>query len=172
MKKILISFILSLFLITTADIQVSADILVAEHSATLNQKAESEDYRIKILKDFFVGYNSPLALYAEVFIQAADENELDWRLIPAITGVESTFGKNIPHNSFNAYGWANGVYTFRSWEESIFIVADKLRDNYIDKGAITISQIGRIYAPPSLTWAYKVKLFMNKIDPLPLGYSI
>ena len=172
MKKFISVTILAFILIFTAAGNISADGTVAEASATLLQDEVQNDYRSGILRSFFAKNNSPLEPYSEYFVKVADENNLDWRLIPAITGVESTYGKYIPSNSYNAYGWANGKYTFASWENSLDIVAFSLRENYIEKGAITINQIARIYAPPSSTWAFKVKYIMNKIDPLALEYSL
>jgi len=169
LKIILITFFL--FFISTADI--SAGAAVAGSSAQLNSREDIEyDYREKILENFLEGYNSPLASYSEVFISLADEYDLDWRLVPAITGVESTFGKRIPFESYNAYGWANGAYSFESWEESIEVVSKALRERYIDRGADSVSEIARIYAPPSSTWAGKVKFFMKKINPFPLTFSL
>ena len=119
MKKLL-TILAFLAILTFKPDSVSADSLVAESSASLKTEATADE-RVAILENFLEGYNSPLAKYSEVFIATADKYELDWRLIPAITGVESTFGKRIPYNSFNAYGWANGVYKFTSWEESIAV---------------------------------------------------
>ena len=94
----------------------------AGSSAMLKQSLfdiEPADPRVTQLKRFLESYGSPLAPFAKNFIDSADRYQIDWRLVPAITGVESTFGKRIPFNSFNAYGWANGVYFFNSWEQSI-----------------------------------------------------
>lgn len=153
--------------------EVSADVSVAESSAQLVGRTMTEtDYREEILRNYLEGHNSPLSDYSNVFIDLADEYKLDWRLVPAITGVESTFGKRIPANSYNAYGWANGSYAFESWKESIEVVSEALRKNYIDRGAVSINDIARIYAPPSETWARNVKFFMNKIDPMPVSFSL
>lgn len=130
------------------------------------------DYRVAKLEKFLSSYNSPLTGYAKDFVYFADENGLDYRLVPAITGVESTFGKRIPKDSYNAYGWANGNYEFRSWQDSIATVSSTLKDKYVDNGATTINKIARIYAPPSTTWAGKVKYFMSKIDPVPVSFDI
>jgi hypothetical protein len=102
----------------------------------------------------------------------ADVNGLDYRLVPSISGVESTFGKHIPFNSYNAYGWANGNYSFTSWEDSISHVSETLKKSYIDKGAPSIAKIARRYAPPSTTWGNKVSYFIGKIDSLPLNFDI
>lgn len=134
--------------------------------------AKGFDYRVANLRNFFNTYNSPLALYAEDFVLMADKYNLDYRLVPAISGVESTFGKQIPSGSYNAYGWANGNYSFESWPNSIEVVSKTLRTQYVDRGANSVPEIARIYAPPSSTWAGNVQYFINKIDPLPLSFEI
>ncbi|MCS7092203.1 MAG: hypothetical protein NZM26_02535 [Patescibacteria group bacterium] len=122
------------------------------------------DMRVIKLRNFLTKHNSPLAPYAEIFVKSADKHNIDWRLVPAITGVESSFGKRIPPNSYNAYGWANGKHKFDSWESSIEHVTKTLREKYYNKGANTIEKIGRKYAPPSNTWSKNVRFFMNQID--------
>ncbi len=153
---------------------ISADYRVADESAQLRTSVvgETGDLRVSQLKAFLEKYNSPLAPYAGKFIAEADKNGLDWRLVASITGVESTFGKQIPYNSYNAYGWVNGEYSFPSWNASIEVVSKTLRQNYLDKGAVSIDQIARRYAPPSTTWAWKVKYFMKKIDSTGLSFSL
>jgi len=153
---------------------ISADSRVADGSAQLRANAfnQPNDIRVSQLKAFLEKYNSPLAPYAGKFISEADKNGLDWRLVASITGVESTFGKQIPYNSYNAYGWVNGDYSFPSWNASIEVVSQTLRQNYINKGAVSIDQIARRYAPPSTTWAWKVKYFMKKIDSTGLSFSL
>jgi len=146
---------------------------VAENSAQI-KKGEyiKTDTRKLVLKSFLEKKQSPLAIYAEKIIQESDKNTLDWRLIPAITGVESSFGKRIPYNSYNAYGWANGNYSFSSWDNSIEIVSDTLNNKYIKRGARKITGIAKRYAPPSSTWANKVTYFVNQIDPSGLAFAI
>ena len=126
--------------------------------------ASANDERVRKLRSYFAKHNSPLEPYAYDFVYYADIYGLDWKLVPAITGVESTFGKRIPKNSFNAYGWANGAYSFNSWEHSIEHVTRTLRTKYYDRGYNTIPKIARIYAPPSTTWGGNVSFFMNKIE--------
>jgi len=173
MKNILI-VLLILFSFLVAAGTVSADIPVAQSSAKIktNNINSYSDYRINTLKNYLESHNSPLASYAGSFVLCADKYDLDWRFVAAISGVESTFGKRIPFNSYNAYGWANGTYYFDSWDESIEIVSKALREKYINKGATTIDQIARIYAPPSSTWGSNVKFFMKKIDAVPMEFTL
>lgn len=140
---------------------------VAVSSAVLKNSVlgiENPDPRVKQLNNFLNSHYSPLTPYAACFIQAADKYQIDWRLIPAITGVESSFGKQIPLNSFNAYGWNNGYFKFKSWQDSIEHVAKVLNEKYFAKGLDNPDKIGPVYAPPSKSWAGKVTFFMKKIE--------
>ncbi len=166
----LASFIL-LFAVTTGvfTMPVMASDKTAAQSASLTSTIyiEIEDQRVTQLRNFFAKYNSPLADSAEVFVREADRNNLDWKFVAAISGVESGFGKRIPPYSYNGWGW--GVYggkvtRFASWDEGIVTISRDLRVKYMDKwGATDIYSIGRIYAA-SPTWAQKVQYFMNKIE--------
>jgi hypothetical protein len=149
--------------------------LEAEGSAVPKFKTVEKtdfDYRVFTLRKFFTKFGSPLTPYSAEFIAQADYYGIDYRMVPAITGVESTFGKKIPASSYNAYGWANGNYSFKSWPDSIHVVTKTIKGKYIDKGATSINKMAKIYAPPSTTWAPKVKYFIGKIDTLPLSFDI
>lgn len=121
--------------------------------------------RARILADYLVNFNSPLQHNAQDFIDAADQYNLDWKMLPAIAGVESTFGKQIP-GGFNAWGW--GVYGsqaiyFNCWKEAIFTIAKGLRENYLNKGLNNPYEINTIYAA-SPYWGGRVSYFMNDLD--------
>jgi len=173
MKKLISTIIAATVLLLSAGI-VRASTTVSE-SATIRKDIKIEasfDYRVINLESFLERYNSPISSYAPYFVEFADTYGIDYRLVPAITGVESTFGKHIPQGSFNAYGWANGKYKFTSWEQSIEVVTSTLRTRYIDRGALTVNSIGRRYAPPSSTWAGKVNFFIKRIDTLPVTFDL
>lgn len=173
MKKLTtyILITIALFLIATNAVRAQG---VAGESASIKPDSFGNgfDYRVENLRNFLVKFNSPLVPYAEDFVDYADAYGLDYRLVPSISGVESTFGKQIPYQSYNAYGWVNGNYSFKSWPDSIYVVSSTLRAQYIDKGAASITRIARRYAPPSDTWGGKVKYFIGKIDVLPLDFDI
>ncbi|MBI2430530.1 MAG: glucosaminidase domain-containing protein [Candidatus Levybacteria bacterium] len=130
-----------------------------------------EDRRINILKKYLQTYNSPLAPYASIFVTEADKNQIDYRLLVAISGVESTFGHQIPYNSYNAWGW--GIYgdnmiLFNSWNQAITTISKELKTTYIDKwGTKDVYQIGKFYAA-SPTWAERVDGIMQKIEAFAL----
>jgi hypothetical protein len=100
MKNVLIYILIITALFFKGAVTVCAQ-EISEPSAKLisEQGKTAFDFRVENLRNFFDKYNSPLAKYSEEFVTYADKNNLDYRLIPAITGVESTFGKNIPINS-------------------------------------------------------------------------
>jgi hypothetical protein len=130
------------------------------------------DLRVKILTSYLKQYDSPLAPYASDFVKAADKYNLDWRLVAAISGVESTFGKAIPNNSYNAWGWGvygDNVINFKSWDDGINTVSQGLRERYMNEwGGQDIYQIGAVYAS-SPAWAGHVELYLNKIQEFTLN---
>jgi hypothetical protein len=146
----------------------------AESTGILAVHVNPEDGRAEKLSRFLGFYGSPIAPSAEAFIQEADRFGLDWRLVAAIAGVESTFGKHVPYGSHNAWGWgiptgAKSGIAFRSWEEGIARVSEGLRSRYYNRGAVTVEQVGRIYAA-SPHWASRVRFFLAKIDTFrPVG---
>jgi hypothetical protein len=173
MKKLFL-IIVSIFLFSLKVNTVLADFSVVSSSAQIRrvEKSSQTDMRRVYLTKYLEKHNSPLVPYSADFIYYADKYDLDWRLVPAISGVESTFGKRIPYRSYNAYGWANGAYSFESWESSIEVVSKTLREKYYDNGTYNIAKIARRYAPPSDSWGWKVKWFMNEIDSTPVQFTL
>ena len=169
MGKVFIIITLLSFIFSITNSNVYAQELAAGSSAALLKPVtkEATDSRIRILREFLEKYNSPLVPFAGTFVEKADKYNLDWKLVAAISGVESTFGQQIPYESFNGWGW--GIYgdnmiRFSSWNEGIETISEGLRTKYIDKwGAKDVYEIGRFYAS-SPTWAQRVEYFMNSIE--------
>lgn len=171
-SKIILFILFSLSLLLTPGVVFAEQIPSASASLIeAEKKVEYVDGRIVTLTKFLKAKKSPLVGESKNFVEYADKYGLDWRMVPAITGVESSFGKRIPYNSYNAYGWNNGDYKFKSWEHSIEHVNKTLRIKYIDKGKTTVAKIARTYAPPSSTWRRNVEFFMHKIEDFPLEYE-
>lgn len=167
MLKTLIFSLTLLFLLILTSETALANTKLARPSATIVVEEITPDHREKTLTAFLHKYNSPFADKAGIFIREADKNNLDWKLLVAISGVESTFGQAYPRGSYNAWGW--GIYGtnrhgFASWEDAIATISRELRERYMDKwGAQNVYQIGRYYAA-SPTWASRVSYFMGKIE--------
>lgn len=167
-----------LFFAIISLISASVSGVYAMPSATLNRNlvGESGDFRrVAILYNFLDSYNSPLKIYARNFVEEANKNNLDYRLLAAISGVESTFGQQLPYSSYNAWGWGiygNNALRFGSYPEAISTISKSLRENYIDSwGAKNVYQIGRFYAA-SPTWAQRVVYFMEKVEPETLSLDL
>lgn len=155
---------------STIDTAPTAPTIIESHSSADLRTATKRDTdeRVMKLKAYLLAKNSPLADESENFVTIADTYDLDWKLVTAISGVESTFGKHIPTGSHNGWGWgiptgAQSGITFKNWREGIEQVSKGLRKNYLDRGAKTIEQIGRIYAA-SPSWSWKVHFFINQIE--------
>ncbi len=167
MKKILtISLAVVMLLIGTGK---SYAYEASASSAKLQPTIVSKPYdnRAEVLRGFLESYDSPLAPYAGEFVYYADKYNLDWRLVASIAGLESTFGKRIPYNSYNGWGW--GIYgdnmiRFNSWSEGIETISKGIRDRYLKEGQYSDPYvIGPTYAA-SPTWAVRVTFFMNKME--------
>lgn len=163
-KNKVLAFLLLVFLSIFSSKLVLAETLVA-NSVDQQVEAKKMDNRAKILAQYLANFNSPLQYHAQDFIDAANTYKLDWKLVPAIAGVESTFGKQIP-GGFNAWGWGvygNQAIYFNSWKEGIFTIAKGLREGYLDKGLDNPYSINRIYAT-SPFWGSRVTYFMQDLE--------
>lgn len=124
--------------------------------------------REKNLEEFFRKYNSPLVENVDTFIEVADEYGMDYRLLPAISCIESSCGKALIKKYNNPFGW--GVYGdqhlgFKDFDEAIETVGKGIHEGYIMRGANTVEKIAPIYTPPnSLKWASSVNGFMRQIN--------
>lgn len=145
----------------------ASDEMVAESSARLKKeerKKEWLDSRFIILGAYLREKNSPLADHVWEFILTSDSYQIDWRLLPAISGLESNYGKRIIPGSFNAYGWGGGYIRFKSWPESIRYLAAQMRERYYNRGLWEPERIGLIYAPPNPSWGKLVRRLMEEIS--------
>ncbi len=168
--------VFSLFLFLLAPLNISHPAVAGDAPAVPTQKMEIEakqlDQRAVILHDYLAKYDSPLQDHAQDFVDAADTYNVDWKLVPSIAGVESTFGKNIP-GGYNGWGW--GVYGdqaiyFTSWRSGIFTVTQGLRENYLNKGLTDPYQINYAYAA-SPAWGGHVSYFMNDLNRFAQTYT-
>lgn len=161
---IFINFFLLLTLVSKLNsFEVRAQNVV--ESDGLEISAKKLDRKAEILAKYLARYNSPLEYHAQDFIEAAEEYGVDWKLVPSIAGVESTFGRFIP-GGYNGWGW--GVYGtqaiyFNSWREGIFTVTKGLKEDYISRGLTDPYSMNRRYAV-SPAWGGKVTYFMKDLE--------
>ena len=142
----------------------------------LGSSITADDARTLIVERFIKRFrpDSPFLTHAQIIVEEADKNKIDFRLIPAIAMCESNLGIRLPSSdSFNAWGIA--VYTntktgkhFSDWPTAIAWVATFLREKFYDKGISDLYDIGAIWAPPSVannfSWTRCVQGFMDKME--------
>lgn len=135
---------------------------------TVGDAIGSADAREEIVKQYLESYNSPLVPYAGLIVQTSDKYSLDFRLITAIAQQESNLCKIIPPGSYNCWGWGitgESTYGFKSFEQGIEEVSKGLREEYLNKGYITVSDIMSKYTPHSNgSWANGVNEFMSEMQ--------
>jgi len=119
------------------------------------------DPRLESLKKFFQEGDWPAQDFCAEFLRVADRNNLDWRLLPSISVVESGAGKEARNN--NLFGWDGGKAMFISVRAGIYDVAGRLGNSklYRDKD---VDGILRVYNP-SANYPGVVKSVMRRISP-------
>lgn len=126
--------------------------------------------RALAIDTYYAERDMPLAGYGKKMVEEALKNDIDWRLLPAISVRESTGGKNACKRVKNShFGFGSCKINFKSVEQEIEIVARNLGGNnpktahhYDDK---TTKQILEAYNPPSVvpTYAKEVMKIMDRI---------
>lgn len=131
---------------------------------------ETRDARAELVAEFLARHDSPLVpheYFGQVFVDLADKNGFDFRLLPAIAMQESNLCKRIPPGSYNCLGFGiheRGTLTFPSYESNFERAARELKANYIDIGLTTPEQIMRKYTPSSEgSWANSVNQWMAEM---------
>lgn len=91
-----------------------------------------QDPRSERLEAFFKAYDCPAPLHVDEYLRAADSHEIDYRLLPAISLVESTCGAFEKMN--NRWGWASAQTGFPSVSAGIEFISTQLAENPRYKG--------------------------------------
>ena len=133
----------------------------------INKEIESrkvDNEKVKKVRDFLKSRNSPLAVEAEYLVATADHFNIDYRLVAAISIIESSGGKH-NYRPYNAWGWGGQgrAFVFKNFKEGIYTVSRGL-SRYYAGGADTPREIGKRYNPESWQeWSRKVDLVMKQM---------
>ena len=125
--------------------------------------APSTDPRTIRLERFLARLHCPISNMAADFVHAADDNQLDWRLLPSISLIESGGGKTYRNN--NIFGWNNGLEPFPSLRAGLDVVASRLGRSPLYRNRDSIGKL-RLYNPDQ-SYVAKVVDVMNRISPAP-----
>jgi hypothetical protein len=118
------------------------------------------DPRVIKLQRFLYKLDCPVATMAEDFVRVADENNLDWRLLPSIAVIESGGGKAYRNN--NIFGWNKGAQSFATIRSGMELVAYKLAHSPIYRRQDCVGKL-RIYNEDE-DYAPSVLAVMNRIS--------
>ena len=144
----------------------SAEPVVSRPSTLTIKPADSSipdaDPRTVRLIRFFSRLHCPVLTLAEDFVHEADVNQLDWRLLPSISVIESGGGKAYKNN--NIFGWDKGLQLFPSIQSGIREVAYKLGRSPLYKNRDSVAKL-RVYNPDA-GYANSVVTVMNRISPV------
>ncbi len=91
-----------------------------------------QDPRSERLEAFFKAYDCPGPLHIDEYLRAADSHAIDYRLLPAISLVESTCGAFEKMN--NRWGWDSAQTGFPSVSAGIEFISSQLAENPRYKG--------------------------------------
>ena len=134
--------------------------LVVSAAPTTIEIVDNSDHRVEALRGFFHKIHSPLAPLSADFVQAADQNGLDWRLLPSIAMVESSGG--VHYKNRNIFGWGAGNTKFRSIRSSIHYIASRLSRSKLYAGKDVMAVL-RTYNPVQPEYPERVLRFMHRL---------
>ena len=123
------------------------------------------DPRIAQLTQFFQHYKCPQVSFDEIndYLNAADKNNLDYRILPALSVQESTCGKHYPSDTHNLWGWNSANSGFGSIREGIDFVSEQLAGGRYYQGK---SLIQKLHAyNPNVEYAPKIIGLIKEMQP-------
>lgn len=164
----ILPFILLFLVSTTTNAYASSKSVAIDTKALDAMIQKSKEERTEALNRFFTALNSPLKANSATFVEVADKYNLDYRLLPAISCMESTCGRFLIEGSYNPFGWGiygkNAIY-FKSYDEAIETVGREIKEKYASKGLTTPETIAPVYTPPNyVNWRNGVNYFISRID--------
>src|ERR1700690_68049 len=125
------------------------------------QSVPKNDPRLPLLEAFFKDAHSPLRALALDFLEAADHNGLDWRLLPSISLVETGCGRTAVGK--NIFGWDSGRKQFASFREAIHVVASRLGNSKLYRGKDLVHILATYNGRPE--YAGLVRSVMKQLGP-------
>lgn len=152
---------------------VSVDNISSEVSVITTQENESRIKKAEAIDKYFASKGAPLEGYGMKFVEEAEKNGIDWRLLPAIAMRETTGGKftcKNPKAPNNSFGWGSCKIGFSSINHSIEYISKTLGGNNEKvkhyKSDMTSEQILKKYNPESIVPGYykQVIKIMKIID--------
>lgn len=150
-------------------IVITAIMLSPAKTVTIKSQNSQPDIRAELIDSYYHTKHMPLEGSGEKMIEAADANNIDWRLLPAISVRESSGGLHAC--GANPFGWNSCKTTFGNVDEAIKTVAANLGGNVTTTkiyyaGKTTIGKI-HAYNPEAIVPGYAASVIkiMGTISP-------
>lgn len=109
-------------------------------------------------------FNSPMAGYGELIVRRSEECGGDYKIITAIAGNESGFGR-IPYKLYNPFGYLDGVQ-YSGWEEAIYVITCKISERFIKPCNGDLVCIVRTYGGSDTDkekWVRNIRWFISQL---------
>ena len=134
--------------------------VTAHAGVTSDSLAKIEDQRHAKLEAFFQSFGCPAPYHVKEYLGAADTYAIDYRLLPAISVLESTCG--IYQRENNRWGWASARKGFASFRAGLEYIAQQLSVGRYYKNK-TLEEKVHMYNPRP-QYARLMERLMRQID--------
>lgn len=122
---------------------------------------EEKSARVEAL---FARYNSPMAGLGRLIINRATECGGDYKIVVAIAGNESGFGR-VPYKLYNPFGYLDGVQ-YANWEDAVNQVSCKIAKEFLKPCNNDLTCIIRTYGGDDTDkpkWISNITYFMSQL---------
>lgn len=144
------------------DIENAVDMKIEQEEIKMEQERLRRERQVKI--DRLAGYlrkvNSPMADYANIIIEEAESCNANYKIIVAIAGNESGYGR-VPYKSYNPYGYLNKAQ-YSGWDTSLADLTCKVA-KYTNKYT-DLYILGKVYGAHNVEqWAKNISWHLSQI---------
>jgi hypothetical protein len=134
--------------------------LSAHASVIPDSLRAAEDERHAKLDTIFQSFGCPAPYHVKEYLGAADTYAIDYRLLPAISVLESTCG--IYQHENNRWGWASARKGFASFRAGLEYIAHELANGRYYKNKTLIEKVHMYNPRPQ--YARQLDRLMRNID--------
>jgi hypothetical protein len=128
------------------------------------RRANERQLQIDNVESILARYNSPFVGLGYIIVDQAAACGGDYRIITAIAGNESGFGR-IPYKLYNPFGYLDGVQ-YSGWEEALSSISCKISQRFIAPCAGDLWCIVNKYGGSDTDkpkWVKNITWFMNQV---------
>ena len=148
---------------STRSLKISVAFLLLSIGVADSQVPEIvEDPRVEKLQRFFESYHCPQPWHVAEYLEAADRNGIDYRILPVVSLIESTCGRH--QRLQNYWGWNSARSGFESVPAGIHFISARLANSPYYKGR-SIEEKLFAYNPDQAYVALATKLLLSIETP-------